>query len=143
MNFKPVTGDELNQFDEETRRLYSKRASDVRATEMLLKMDRHVDRNGLPAIANPPTPWEQHRDQYRSTIGYKIFAFFGFGCFAMHQFSKAYFPLGIILRRSIPTTMAQQISYRAPIGVFFLYLWYRQREYPRKFRNDLTCDSEL
>ena len=60
----------------------------------------------------------------------------------MNQFSKAYFPLGIVLRRSIPMTLAQKISHRAPIGVFFAFLWYSQREYPRKNRMDLTCDSE-
>ena len=61
---------------------------------------------------------------------------------AMNQFSKAYFPFGIILRRSVPTTMVQQAMYRGPIGICFLYAWYRQREYPRKDRIDLTCASE-
>ena len=60
----------------------------------------------------------------------------------MRQFSKAYFPLGIILRNSIPQTPAQKVAQRAPIGLFFAYLWYKQREYPRQFRIDLTDDSE-
>ena len=142
MNFRPVTGAELNSFDEETRQLYRKRDSDVRQTEALIKMNRNIERNHLPVVSNPPTPWEQHRDAYNKTIVYKTMAFFGLASFAMMQFSKAYFPLGIILRRSIPTTMMQQVSHRGPIGVFFLYLWYRQREYPRFARSDLTCDSE-
>ena len=142
MNFRPVTGAELNSFDEETRQLYRKRDSDVRQTEALIKMNRNIERNHLPVVSNPPTPWEQHRDAYNKTIVYKTMAFFGLASFAMMQFSKAYFPLGIILRRSIPTTMMQQVSHRGPIGVFFLYLWYRQREYPRFARHDLTCDSE-
>ena len=107
MNFRPVTGAELNNFDEETRQLYRKRDSDVRQTEALIKMNRNVERNHLPVVSNPPTPWEQHRDAYNATIGYKTIAFFGLASFAMMQFSKAYFPMGIILRRSIPTTMAQ------------------------------------
>ena len=142
MNFRPVTGAELNSFDEETRQLYRKRDSDVRQTEALIKMNRNIERNHLPVVSNPPTPWEQHRDAYNKTIVYKTMAFFGLASFAMMQFSKAYFPLGIILRRSIPTTMVQQVSHRGPIGIFFLYLWYRQREYPRFARSDLTCDSE-
>ena len=143
MNFTPVTGSELNNFDEETRQLYSKRSSDVRQTELLIKMNRNSDRNNLPVVSNPPPPWEQHRDAYNKTFGFKAFAFLGFSIFAMQQFSKAYFPLGIILRRSIPTSPMQQLSHRGPIGVLFLYLWYRQREYPRFQRHDLTCESEL
>ena len=142
MNFRPVTGAELNSFDEETRQLYRKRVSDVRVTESLLKMNRNKDRNNLPVVSNPPTPWEQHRDAYNRTFGLKVMAFFGFSCFAMFQFSKAYFPLGIILRNSIPMTPLQKASHRGPVAILFLYLWYRQREYPRFERHDLTCESE-
>ena len=102
MNFTPVSGAELQQFDEETRRLYSKRSSDARLTERMLSMHRNVDRNYLPAIANPVTQFEQDREAYQRTIVPKTLAFFAFSVFAMRQFSKAYFPLGIILRNSIP-----------------------------------------
>ena len=107
MNFRPVTGAQLNAFDEETRQLYRKRASDVRHTEYLQKLDRNMDRNNLPVISNPPTPYDEHRDAYHRTFLLKTGAFLGFSTFAMIQFSKAYFPLGIILRNSIPTSMAQ------------------------------------
>ena len=142
MNFRPVTGAQLKAFDEETRQLYRKRASDVRQTEFLQKLDRNVDRNNLPVISNPPTPYDLHRDAYNRTFLLKSGAFLAFSCFAMMQFSKAYFPLGIILRNSIPTSMGQKVAQRGPIGLFFLYLWYSQREYPRTQRHDLTCESE-
>ena len=96
----------------------------------------------MPIVANPLSEWQKEREQYNSTIVYKTMALFTVFCFGCKQFSKAYFPYGIILRRSIPTTMVQQISYRAPIGALFLYMWYRQREYPRFARIDLTDPTE-
>ena len=142
MNFTPVSGAELQSFDEETRQLYSKRVSDERLTTRLLQLHRNTDRNYLPVIANPVTQWQQDRESYQRTLGLKTLAFFGFGIFAMRQFSKAYFHLGIILRNSIPQTPAQKVAQRAPIGLFFGYLWYKQREFPRQARIDLTDDSE-
>ena len=105
-------------------------------------MNRCTDRNNLPIIANPLTDWQKDRETYLSTFAYKAAAFLGVLIFAQLQFSKAYFPYGIILRRSIPTTWAQYASHRGPIGAVFLYAWYRQREFPRKERIDLTDDSE-
>ena len=58
MNFKPVTGAELKNFDDETRQLYSKRVSDERLTTLLLKMDRNTDRNYLPVISSNVTQWQ-------------------------------------------------------------------------------------
>ena len=142
MQFVPVTAAELKEFDAETINLYRKRESDPRLTVKLLTMDRSTDRNSLPVVANPLTEWQKDRESYLRSIVFKGMAFMAFSIYAQRQFSKAYFPYGIILRRSIPTTMLQQVSYRAPLGALFLYLWYRQREFPRTQRIDLTCDSE-
>ena len=139
--FKPVTGEALNQYDEETRALFAKRQNDPRLTHTLLCLPR-VKRNHLPIVANPEDPTVKEHAAYRASFPYKLMAGMMFFVFAGNQFSKAYFPYGIILRRSIPQTMAQQISHRAPVGLIFLTLWYMQREFPRSQRLDLTCDSE-
>ena len=62
MNFTPVSGAELQSFDEETIQLYRKRASDERLTTTLLQMHRNTDRNYLPVIANPVTQYQQDRE---------------------------------------------------------------------------------
>ena len=75
--------------------------------------------------------------------------------FAANEFSKIYYPYGIILRRSIPTSWTTYIRQRAPISLFFLGAWsvsmlfililtcrYFQREYSRSERIDLTSDTE-
>ena len=142
MNFKPVEGAELRDFDDETRKLYMKRVSDERLTTALLKLNRNTDRNYLPVISSDPTQFELDKKAYLASFPYKIVGAIAFFSFAMHQFSKAYFPFGIILRKSIPTTMAQQLSYRAPMLLFFGYCFYKQREYHRQFSNDYTCESE-
>ena len=131
MQFVPVSSSELKQFDAETIQLYRKRDSDPRLTETLLKLNRKNDRSSLPAVANPLTEWQKDRESYLRWFPIKSLAFMAFFVYAQRQFTKAYFPYGIILRRSIPTTLAQQISFRAPIGLVFLTLWYYQREYPR------------
>ena len=142
MQFVPVTGSDLKRFDAETIQLYRKRESDPRYTEKLLTLDRNVDRNFLPIMANPLTEWQKDRQRYLSMFVPNTICFLAFSYFAQRQFSKGYFPYGIILRRSIPTTPMQQVSYRAPLALLFLFLWYRQREYPRSQRIDLTDDSE-
>lgn len=139
--FKPVTGEALREFDAETRALYQKRVSDPRLTDMLLKMPRPA-RNHLPVIASDDNPTIVQQRAYRAKFPYMMVAFASFFCFAGNQFSKIYFPYGIILRRSIPQTWQQYVSYRAPIGLFFLTLWYMQREHPRTQRMDLSCESE-
>ena len=69
-------------------------------------MVRNTERNHLPVVANPVTQFEQDKEAYQRTIVPKGMAFIAFSIFAMRQFSKAYFPLGIILRSSIPTSPA-------------------------------------
>ena len=58
MNFKPVDGAELRDFDDETRKLYMKRVSDERLTTALIKLNRNTDRNYLPVISSDPTQYE-------------------------------------------------------------------------------------
>ena len=105
MNFKPVGGAQLREFDDETIQLYKKRASDERLTDALLKMDRRKDRNNLPVVSSVLTEWQQHRESYLNTFLIKSAAFLGFSVWSFKQFSKAYFPYGIILRNSIPQTL--------------------------------------
>ena len=62
--------------------------------------------------------------------------------YASNQFSKIYYPYGIIARRSIPITWATYVHQRAPICLFFAAAWYFQREYPRTQRMDLSSDTE-
>ena len=139
--FKPVSGEQLASFDAETIALYTRRPMNVPLTTTLLKMPRTA-RNHLPIVAHPSHPYIKQRNDYLATFPYKMFGFFLFGSYAMQQFTKIYFPYGIILRRSIPSTWMQYISYRAPLGVLALAWWYYQREGPRSQRLDLTCDSE-
>ena len=103
---------------------------------------RDTDRNNLPVLSSQPTQWQLDRESYMRWLPLKMLMFYAGATFAFRQFSKAYFPLGIILRNSIPQTMSQKVMQRAPVGVFFAFLWYSQREYPRRFRIDLTDPTE-
>lgn len=60
----------------------------------------------------------------------------------MNEFTKIYYPYGIILRKSIPISWFTYVRQRLPIGIVFLTAWYYQREYPRTNRLDLTSDTE-
>ncbi len=64
MNFTPVTAADLKNFDEETIKLYQKRASDERLTTKLLQLNRRTDRNYLPIVSNPVTQYQQDRERY-------------------------------------------------------------------------------
>lgn len=139
--FKPVQGSALEKFDVETRELYSKRQNDPRLTRSLLCLPRTA-RNNLPVVASPDNETVKEFNSYLATFPLKLIAGAFFFCFAGHQFSKAYFPYGIILRNSVPQTMQARIAHRAPLGLIFLTLWWYQREAPRAQRLDLTCDSE-
>jgi hypothetical protein len=61
--FKPVTGSDLNNFDEETRKLFSRRESDHRLTAALLTLPR-TSRNNLPVVAGPNDPTVKARSAY-------------------------------------------------------------------------------
>ena len=139
--FKPVTGEALNNYDEETRALFAKRHGDPRFVKEMMTIKR-PQHHHLPILSNPDDPTVRAKEAYTRWLPYKAIAFTFFTCWACSQFTKAYFPYGIILRRSIPTTPLQQFSYKAPLAAVFLIHWYYQREYPRSERCDLTCDSE-
>lgn len=106
-----------------------------------MKMKR-PGHNHLPVVVDPESDLVKNMYWYKDTFPLRIFATLAFSSFAMFQFSKAYFPYGLILRRSIPTTPWQQFTYRAPVGLLFFGLWWIVREGPRRGRIDLTCDSE-
>lgn len=121
--FKPVTGNELLQFDAETRALYSKRQSDPRLTHALLTLPR-ASRNHLPVVANENDPTVRTNAEYAASFPYKLLGMAAFFIFAANQFSKIYFPYGIILRRSVPQTWNQYVAFRAPLATVFLVSWY-------------------
>ena len=49
--FKPVTGEALNDFDDETKELYSKKTHDPRLSYVLAAMPRR-NRHNLPVIVD-------------------------------------------------------------------------------------------
>jgi hypothetical protein len=101
--FRPVTGADLQKFDVETRNLYQRRQSDSRLTAALLTLPR-ISRNHLPVVAGPNDPTVKARSEYAARFPYMMVGLVGFYVFAANQFSKIYFPYGIVLRRSIPQT---------------------------------------
>ena len=58
MNFIPVTGAGLRDYDDETIKMFTKRTSDERLTTRPLQLDRRCDRNNLPVIASNPTQFQ-------------------------------------------------------------------------------------
>lgn len=121
--FKPVTAAEKASFDAETVAMYTRRQSDPKLTEALLNMPR-PQRKHLPVVAGPDNATNK---KWTERAIFMPVAFLGAGAFyiyAANQFTKIYFPYGIVLRRSIPQTWQQYVSYRLPICVFFLGMWY-------------------
>ena len=103
MLFRKVQGDQLNNFDPETVEFYKKRASPEHLTTRFLTMNREY-RNRLPVLASKDHPFVKEHDAYLSSLPTKVLLAFSFFSFATYQFSKIYFPYGIIVRRSIPQT---------------------------------------
>ena len=99
-------------------------------------------RNRLPVVASEDHPWVKGHEAYIKSFPMQLFGGYLFFTYAFFQYSKIYFPYGIILRRNIPQTWVQYIHYRLPMGLVFITLWYYQKEYPRKFRADMTSDTE-
>ena len=104
--FKAVSGAELSQYDEETRQLYAKRESDWRLTDVLMRIPRST-RNYLPVVTSPDHPTKKAKESYLASLPYQAACGMAFFVFAQWQLSKAYYPYGIILRRSIPTSPMQ------------------------------------
>ena len=79
--FSPVSGPQLQQFDEETRRLYAKRESDPRLTANILTL-RRPGRHHLPVIAPNDHPTVKEREEYLAWFPYKLMAGTGFFIYA-------------------------------------------------------------
>ena len=142
MAFKPVTGEQLKDFDEETRSLYARRENDPRLSYVLSVIARR-ERHNLPVVVDSENN-SYIQDLHKKASGFQSsllwqYAFFLFAC---QRFSKAYYPYGIIVRRAVPTSPLTQASYYGPLLAFFAYQWWMHKEYPRRQRCDLTCDSE-
>ena len=139
--FKPVQGQDLAQFDDETRALFAKRENDPRLSYVLATIVRR-NRHSLPVVVDDENPLIQNLENQRRNFKYHFTGMaLAFG-FAANRFTKAYYPYGLIVRRSIPTTPLRQASYFGPILAFYAYAWWMHKEYPRRFKTDLTCDSE-
>ena len=140
--FKPVTSDELNTFDEETRSLYSKRANDPRLSYVLATVPRR-ERHNLPVIVDTDdNEYMQTLEAQKKNFPYKFFGLWAFFGFAAQRFTKAYYPYGIIVRRAVPTTTLMQASFYAPMLGFFAYSWWMYKEHPRSQRCDLSDPNE-
>ena len=138
--FKPVT--DFSQYDDETVQLYAKRENDPRLSYALSVMVRK-GRNQLPVyVDGTNNEYLQKLEKQRSNFGFNLAMYATIFTFACFRFTKAYYPYGIIIRRSIPTTNLRQASYYGPMVAFFGYAWWMHKEYPRKQKSDLTCDSE-
>ena len=140
--FKPVVGDELLKFDPETIELFRRRDTDPQTTIELLSIPRRA-RHHLPMYVDKTknkevVAWEKEHEQF----WWKLLLGFGYFAFAANEFSKIYYPYGLIIRRSIPITWFTYVRQRAPITLFFVGAWYFQREYPRTQRMDLSSDTE-
>ena len=101
MLFRKVEADEFGKYDPETVQLYSKRQSPEHLTTTLLKINREY-RNRLPVLASKDHPFVKEHDQTINSLAWKGILGFCFFSLATYQFSKIYFPYGIIVRRSIP-----------------------------------------
>ena len=142
--FKPVTSDQLSQYDSETIELYKKRESDPRLS-YILSVTLRKQRHNMPVLISEP-----EKNQYmvqlqrsRDNSQFELLGWFAFFAFATLRFTKAYYPYGIIARRSIPRSTFTHYSYYLPNCAFFTCFWYKIKEGPRKQRIDMTCDSEL
>ena len=82
--FKPVAGADLNQFDDETRELYSKRSTDPRLSYVLSVVPR-PNRMNLPVVVDGEN--NQYIKEMESKFNkfiYKYMALFTFFAFATH-----------------------------------------------------------
>ena len=101
MLFRKVEADQFANYDPETVQLFRKRQSPEHMTTGLLKLNREY-RNRLPVLASKSHPFVKEHDETINSFILKAGLAFCFFSFATYQFSKIYFPYGIIVRRSIP-----------------------------------------
>ena len=140
--FKPVTGQELDNFDEETRDLYAKRSQDEKTSYILRVMPRK-QRNHLPVIVDENNKYLQELQKANYNFPWKMLMLFGAFSVACTQYQKSYYPYGIIARRSVPISAQSKVMFYAPAGLLVTYLWWTQKEKPRSQRCDFTSDAEL
>ena len=141
--FKAVTGTDLHQYDSETQDLYKKRENDPRLTYVLSTVPRRARHNMPVLTSDDNNEYLLKLQNQRDNFNWKLMVTSGVFTFCCFRFTKAFYPYGIIARRSVPTTPMRQASYYGPMLGFFAYLWWCCKEYPRTQRSDLTCDSEL
>ena len=140
MMFTPVRGEALQEFDEETRGLYSIRKNDPRVSYLLASAPRK--RNNLPVIVDESNPLMKAAEKEHSGFMFKFLFGFAVWSFACHQYTKAYYPYGIIVRRAVPTSPAKKAMMYGPILGCMGYFWWCHKEKPRAYRADFTCSSE-
>ena len=132
--FKQVSGEELASFDPETRELFTRREANPQTTFELMQIPRRA-RNHLPIFLDKDrNPRFAALEKEHNNFWWKFMLSFGvFGkfasiaqksvAFACNEFSKIYYPYGIILRRSVPQSWLSYVRHRAPIGIVFLAAW--------------------
>uniref|UniRef100_A0A7S3FUS3 Uncharacterized protein n=1 Tax=Strombidium rassoulzadegani TaxID=1082188 RepID=A0A7S3FUS3_9SPIT len=140
--FKEVQGSELSNYDQETIDLYRKRENDPRVSLLLKHTPRPWRHNLSVEVEGKGNPYIEKLERDSRLFNYKFLAFYAFWSFSCFQFTKAYYPYGIIARRSIPTTLTKQLSFTLPITACFIYVWYDYRERGRQNFIDLTSDEE-
>ena len=75
--FKPVTGDQLGNFDPETIDLYSKKSSDPFFSFQLSRMPRRA-RHHLPVIVDKENAYLSQYEAEHETFWWKYMLSFGF-----------------------------------------------------------------
>ena len=69
--FKPVTGDQLNNFDAETQQLYRRRETDQRL-EAIWTFGARKFRNELPIYNSKDNPYIQEGENERSSTFWRL-----------------------------------------------------------------------
>ena len=131
------------KFDVETTELYRMReASDHEQSALRLLSYRDSRRRYLPIASTIKDESVIPKSfAFDLTSGYYVSALTALSLFAGMQFSKAYFPYGIILRSSIPQTWGTYFKHRAPIVALGFSVWYFTRYEIIKRFPDLTNDN--
>ncbi len=124
--FKQVQGDELSSFDPETIALFRRRESNPQTTIELMQIPRRA-RQHLPIFVDK----EKNKEVVAWEAGHSAFwwkLLLGFGAFAWaaNDYSKMYYPYGIIARRSIPISWLTFARQRVPMASVFLFAWYEK-----------------
>ena len=99
--FKPVASADFQNFDAETIQAFRRRDNDPRLNAALLALPRRT-RNYLPTVTNPNDPAAKAYSEDGPKFLMQYLALGTFFMYASTQFTKIYFPYGIVLRRSIP-----------------------------------------